>query len=116
MNVADVNNDGRDEFIFTSGGNLAVYNQQGKKIYEKELEAQSLDFPYVYRFSNGDVRIGLVDRVQHNMYMLNLKNGLSKGFPIGGNSPFSIIFAESGDFYLFAGIENGSLIKYRVQR
>lgn len=116
MNAADVNNDGRDEFIFTSGGNLSVYNQQGKKIYEKELDARNLDFPYVYRFSNGDVRIGLVDRVQRNMYMLSLKNGLSKGFPIGGDSPFSIIFAESGDFYLFAGIENGSLIKYRVQR
>lgn len=116
MNVADVNNDGRDEFIFTSGGKLAVYSQQGKKIYEKELDAQSLDFPYVYRFSNGDVRIGLVDRAQRNMYMLNLKNGLSKGFPISGDSPFSIIFAEGGDFYLFAGIENGSLIKYRVQR
>lgn len=116
MNAADVNNDGRDEFIFTSGGDLSVYNQQGKKIYEKELDARNLDFPYVYRFSNGDVRIGLVDRVQRNMYMLSLKNGLSKGFPIGGDSPFSIIFAESGDFYLFAGIENGSLIKYRVQR
>lgn len=116
MNAADVNSDGRDEFIFTSGGKVTVYNHQGKKIYEKELEAQSLDFPYVYRFSNGDVRIGLVDRSQRNMYMLNLKNGLSKGFPIGGDSPFSIIFAESGDFYLFAGIENGSLIKYRVQR
>ncbi len=116
MNAADVNSDGRDEFIFTSGGKVTVYNHQGKKIYEKELEAQSLDFPYVYHFSNGDVRIGLVDRSQRNMYMLNLKNGLSKGFPIGGDSPFSIIFAESGDFYLFAGIENGSLIKYRVQR
>lgn len=116
MNTADVNNDGRDEFIFTSGGSLAVYNQQGKKIYEKELGAQSLDFPYVYRFSNGDVRVGLLDRVQRNMYLLNLKNGLSKGFPIGGDSPFSIVLAENGDFYLFAGIENGSLIKYRVQR
>lgn len=116
MNVADVNNDGLDEFIFTCGGKLAVYDQNGKIIYEKELDARGLDFPYVYRFSNNDVRIGLMDRMQHNMFMLSLKNGLSKGFPISGDSPFSIIFGESGDFYLFAGVENGSLIKYRVQR
>lgn len=116
MNVADVNGDGQDEFIFTAGGELAVYNQQGSRIYEKDFDAGGLDFPYVYRFSNGDVRIGLVDRLQHNMYMLNLRNGLSEGFPISGDSPFSIVFAESGDFYLFAGIENGSLIKYQVQR
>lgn len=116
MNVADVNNDGADEFIFTVGGKLAVYDQMGKNIYEKDLNAQGLDFPYVYRFSNGDVRIGLVDTLQHNMFMLSLKNGVSTGFPISGESPFSIIFADNGDFYLFAGVENGSLIKYKVQR
>lgn len=116
MNVADINNDGADEYIFTDGGKLSVFDRNGKMIYEKDLGAQSLDFPYVYRFSNGDIRIGLLDVTQNRMLMLSPEKGLSKGFPINGDSPFSIVFAESGDFYLFAGVENGSLIKYKVQR
>ena len=115
FNVADINADS-DVFIFTSGNRLSVYDLNGKCLYEKELDAAGLDFPYVYRFSGADVRIGLLDKVKSQMMLLNLKSGMSEGFPINGDSPFSIIFADNGNFYLFAGVDNGSLIKYKVQR
>ncbi len=115
MNVADIDNNGTDDFIFTDGSQLSVYNIVGQTIYSVDLEAKSLDFPYVYRFSSDDQRIGLLDSGQNRMLMVSLKTGLSKGFPIEGESPFSIVFAGKGDFYLFAGTDQGSIIKYRVQ-
>lgn len=99
FNVADINA-GSDVFIFTSGNRLSVYDLNGKCLYEKELDAAGLDFPYVYRFSGADVRIGLLDKVKSQMMLLNLKSGMSEGFPINGDSPFSIIFADNGNFYL----------------
>lgn len=116
VNVADINNDGKDEYVITDSNRLFVYDLSGKMLFEKELDVQSLDFPYVYRFSGNDTRVGLLDRVQHKMLLYSVKDGVSKGFPISGDSPFSIIFADNGDFYLFAGVDSGSMIKYRVQR
>lgn len=116
LNVADVNNDGQEEFIFTNGRHLKVFDPAGKLLTEKELNVQNLDFPYVYRFSDGDIRIGLLDSGQKHMIMLTSRGEMSQGFPIRGESPFSIVFAENGNFYLFAGVEEGNLIKYRIQR
>ena len=116
LNVANINKDNEDELIFTAGKRLKIYNLSGQEIYSKEIEANSLDFPYVYRFSGNDIRIGLLDRDRQQMLLWNLKTGMSAGFPIPGDSPFSIVFSDNGNFYLFAGVDNGSLIKYKVQR
>lgn len=115
LNIARLHGNA-DELIFTSGNRLSVYDLNGKCLYEKELDAASLDFPYVYRFSGKDVRIGLADREKRQMLLLVLDGGMSEGFPISGDSPFSILFADNGNFYLFAGADDGNLIKYKVQR
>ena len=114
MNVADVNKDRIVECIFTDGNRLLVSKLDGDLVLEKKVELDSLGYPYVYRFSDIDTRIGLVDPKQQQMLLLTQDGNLSKGFPIVGDSPFSIIFSGEGIFYLFAGVENGSLIKYKV--
>lgn len=116
MNVADVNGDGVDDYVFTDADRLFVYSVSGQLLYEKELQAHSLDFPYVYRFSGADIRIGLIDKEEGRMLLLTPDGTLSKGFPIKGDSPFSIVFSGDDGFWLFAGTDSGALIKYRVQR
>lgn len=116
LNVVDVTRDGVDDFVFTDGGRLIVCSLAGEVIYNKELDSQELDFPYVYTFSGKDIRIGLADREQNKVLLMSPDGNLSKGFPINGDSPFSIIFTTQGDFFLFAGADGNSLIKYRVQR
>lgn len=115
LNVADVDDRG-DRLIFTAGNRLAVYDFDGKCFYDKTWEVAGLDFPYVYRFSAADIRIGLLDREKGHMLLLDLKDGMSEGFPVNGDSPFSIVFTGQGNFCLYAGVDNGSLIKYKVQR
>lgn len=116
MNIADVNNDGVDECIFVDQKGLKVYRLSGEKIWGKELEMQTPDYPYTYRFSAGDVRIGLADKAAHQMFLLLSDGTVSKGFPIGGDSPFSIVFSGNDGFFLFAGADNGTILKYKVQR
>jgi len=116
MNVADVNEDQTEECIFTDGGKLLVYRLNGGLLYEKTLEAKQLGYPYIYRFSEKDERIGLSDEVQRQLFLLLADGSLSPGFPIAGDSPFSIVFAGNDGFFLFAGADEGSVIKYKVQR
>ena len=117
LNVGDVDCDGKEEFVFTNGNKLSVYNSAGKLMFEKQIEeARSLDYPYIYRFSGNDSRIGLVDAGKHRMFLLTKDGTVSRGFPINGDSPFSIAFFGNEGFYLFAGADDGTLIKYKVQR
>lgn len=116
MNVADINGDGVDDYVFTDADRMFIYNLSGQLLYEKELEAHSLDYPYIYRFSDSDTRIGLIDKEQNRMLLLRPDGVISAGFPIPGDSPFSIVFSGSDGFFLFAGTDNGTVIKYRVQR
>lgn len=117
FNVEDVNNDGQDEFIHTLKNRIVVMDNKGKLLFEKHWEDSELDFPYIYRFSARDSRIGIMDGKGERLFLLDMKE-VSKGFPIRGNSPFSIAFGDNGSagFYLFAGSDGTHLLKYRVLR
>ena len=116
MNVSDVNADGNEECIATGGSRLAVYTLEGKLLWEKQFDGADLGCPYAYRFSASDIRIGLVDTVQSRLWLLSGTGEVSKGFPVSGDSPFSIVFAGREGFFLFAGADKGAFIKYKVQR
>lgn len=118
LNVEDVNCDGRDEFVYACGNTLQVYDCQGKLLAEHQWDNAMLGIPYTYRFSTKDTRIGLLDGQEERLFLLNMKD-LSKGFPIRGNSPFSVTFSDQGNthgFYLYAGSAGNHVIKYSVQR
>ena len=117
FNVEDVNNDGQDEFIYTLKNRIVVMDNKGKLLFEKHWEDSELDFPYIYRFSARDSRIGIMDGKGECLFLFYMKE-FSKGFPIRGNSPFSMAFGDNGSagFYLFAGSDGTHLLKYRVLR
>lgn len=116
MNVADVDRDGEDECIFTDGSRLLITDLDGKTVSDRKIDAGILDFPYVYRFSASDIRIGVLDSANCRMMMLAPDGDMSDGFPIDGESPFSIVFSGEGNFFLYAGAGGGIVIKYRVSR
>lgn len=116
MNVADLTGNGDSEYVFSNGNRVFITDTDGKIVLNKEFEASGLDFPYIYRFSGKDSRIGLMDRMEGKMLLLMTNGELSKGFPLAGDSPFSIVFSGNDGFFLFAGVDSGSVIKYKVQR
>lgn len=116
MNVADVNGDGRDECILAAKNQFLITQSDGKLLGRYTLDAEELESPYVYQFSKVDCRIGLMDEKQSCMYLLTPDGKMSKGFPISGDSPFSIVYAGNNGFFLYVGTNGDSLIKYRVQR
>lgn len=119
LNVGDLNADGADEWIFTEGSTLSIHDHRGKLLQQNHWEGASLGFPYIYRFSARDARVGILDEARGQLLLVGKE--LGKGFPVAGTSPFSIAFHEGGGeasagFYLFAGSADGYLLKYRVQQ
>lgn len=85
-------------------------------VIEKKLDVAGLDYPYIYRFSNVDIRIGVTDAFLHQMLLLDAQGNISERVSHSwGLSFFNCIFRQEG-FYLFAGADDGSVIKYKVQR
>ena len=116
MNIVDWDGNGTGDVLFTDGNRVLVTRLDGTPLFEKKMEAKTLGFPYVYRFSAKDVRVGLTDPEQNQLFLLSADGKLSKGFPITGDSPFSIVFLENDGFFLFAGTGNNTILKYKVQR
>ena len=116
MNIVDWDGNGNGDVLFTDGNRVLVTRLDGTPLFEKKMEAKTLGFPYVYRFSAKDVRVGLTDPEQNQLFLLSADGKLSKGFPITGDSPFSIVFLENDGFFLFAGTGNNTILKYKVQR
>lgn len=116
MNIVDWDGNGTGDVLFTDGNRVLVTRLDGTPLFEKKMEAKTLGFPYVYRFSAKDVRVGLTDPEQNHLFLLSADGKLSKGFPITGDSPFSIVFLGNDGFFLFAGTGNNTILKYKVQR
>ncbi len=115
VNVADWDQDGDEEVIFTEDNRLLIVRLDGSLLLKKEIAAESLGFPYVYRFSAHDIRIGTSDPEAQQLLLLTTDGKLSEGFPVSGSSPFSIVFSGEDGFFLFAGNEN-VILKYKVLR
>ncbi len=116
VNVADIDDDGVDECIMTSGNRLFVYELAGNLVWEKSWTEENIGYPYIYRFSNDDMRIGLNGPVLKQLFLLKKDGEMTQGFPVSGDSPFSILFSGNDSFYLYAGGEESMLIKYRLLR
>ena len=116
VNVADIDRDGSDECILTSNNELFVYDMSGRLVLKKHWDEGGLCYPYLYRFSSNDLRIGLSSSVLKQLFLLKANGEMTDGFPISGDTPFSISFSDSDGFNLYTGTDDGSLIKYRLLR
>lgn len=117
LNVVDLNNDGKGEFVYACGDTLRVYNAEGGLLAEQHGDDAEFGFPYAYHFSTANVKIGILDSRGERLFLGGISDFV-KGFPIRGNSPFAIAFFDKEDtgFYLFAGGEGTHLLKYRIQQ
>jgi hypothetical protein len=70
-----------------------------------------------YQFSATDLKIGVVNRPENKIYLFNNNGELFAGFPLQGNTPFSI--GNFGDtlsrFNLVVGSGDNFLYNYRVK-
>lgn len=115
--AADIDNDGKQDYIFVDGKRMLVYSSEDK-IIDVEFKGVINEKPSIYTFSRMKKMIGIVESNNNKVHLIDKKGNNYSGFPVSGDKPFSITFMSGkiAGFYMFVGSGDKSLYKYRVQR
>jgi len=114
--AADLNSDGKNEYLFADYNFLKVFDASGKQKLEKKFDSGISYSPHVYRFSRRNIEIGICVENENKIYLIDTNGNNHNGFPLKGNTEFSIGFAKSGDksFNLYVGDNRNFLLNYSV--
>jgi hypothetical protein len=113
----DLNGDGKSEFIYLDEKKLTVFNNDQSILFTYKFQETILSRPQFYQFSATERKLGVVSRNENLIYLINSTGDLYAGFPLQGNTPFSIgNFGDSlSRFNLVVGSADNFLYNYRVK-
>ena len=113
----DINGDGFLECIFIDNKKLEVYNYKKSLLFSYSFENNIEYRPIVYTFSSTDKKIGVVSEQSNKIYLFNNDGKLYKGFPVSGNTLYSIGRFQRSDrkYNLIVGSKDNFLYNYSVK-
>jgi len=112
----DINADGFKDYIFLNENKLEVYKQNGSEIFDYKFDEKIDSSPVYYYFSYDDRKLGIVSRKSNEIYLFNSNGSIYEGFPLKGNTQFTIGYLEntSNQFNLIVGNQYNFLYNYSV--
>ena len=98
-------------YLIVDGDSLVSYDQQANKNFSRKFNHPITSPPQLFTFPDKSVKIGITDGVENKIYLLNSDGTVCNGFPIEGNSPFSLHFPsnENVPFNVITGTADGYL-------
>lgn len=112
--VEDLDGNGKPDFVFIEKNELTVFNEDGKKMFAEKFRHDILHQPHVYTFSNVK-KIGVVDSEDNRIFLFEPTGKQHEGFPLQGNSEFSIgRLEQNAGLSLLVGSEGGDLYNYSL--
>jgi hypothetical protein len=115
--AADINADGNNEYLFADYNFLKIFNALGDETLEKKFDSGISFRPNVYQFSRRKTEIGICLQDENKIFLLDKEGNKHIGFPLKGNTEFSIGFSKkaSKSFNLYVGNNRNFLLNYSVQ-
>ncbi|MCF8346336.1 MAG: hypothetical protein K9G38_03920 [Bacteroidales bacterium] len=115
--MKDMDLDGMPELIFADKNQLEVLNMNGNRLFSFKIKGDISNIPDIYQFSARELKIGLTDAERNMIYLLNADGSVYEGFPLEGNTRFSIGYFAGSDsrFNLLVGSRNGFLYNYSIE-
>jgi len=113
----DLNGDNKPEYIFLEDDRLTAYTTDESRLFTYRFDKPVRYIPMFYQFSSTDRKLGVVSQDENLIYLINSNGELYDGFPLQGNTPFSIgNFGDSlSRFNLIVGSRDNFLYNYRVK-
>ncbi|MFM1874703.1 MAG: hypothetical protein RL266_440 [Bacteroidota bacterium] len=88
--VSDLDGDGGPEFIFHDLNMLQVFNYKKEKLFEQRTDP-SAGKPLVIDLGNGKRGVGFAYKDSEQLVLFGPKGEMLDGFPLSGNSDFSLL-------------------------
>lgn len=116
MDYQDIDQDGQNEYVFQSGSELTIYNQQKKLVASYTFKEQVMPEPLIIHLPDGSSRIGAVSSTGNLVYLLNATGTPITGFPVKGKTRFTIgDLTTENLLYLITGSADNRLISYPLE-
>ncbi|MCK4631464.1 MAG: hypothetical protein KAT40_08465, partial [Bacteroidales bacterium] len=117
FNYMDINGDGFFEYIYIDNKKLEVYNYSKSLLFSYSFNDIIEYRPIVYTFSSTNKKIGVVSERTNEIYLFNNDGKLYKGFPVSGNTLYSIGRFKRNDrkYNLIVGSKDNFLYNYSVK-
>ena len=114
--VDDINGDGTPDFVFIDGKELKVMEENGKKLFTEKFKNEIQYKPNIYSFSSKMKKIGIVESSANRIYLYDPSGHLHEGFPLHGNSEFTIgkMSKNANQLNLIVGSRGGDLYNYTL--
>lgn len=114
--ATDLNADGKNEYLFADYNFLKIYDVSGNQKLEQKFDSGISYRPNVYKFSRRNIEIGICVENENKIYLIDTEGNNHSGFPLKGNTEFSIGFAKAGNhsFNLYVGDNRNFLLNYSV--
>ena len=113
----DMKSDNHQEYLILNNDSLVAYDQNGRKLFSRKFNHPIGLPPQIFTFPDKSRKIGITDTIENKIYLLNSDGSTLKGFPLEGNSPFTLIFSgnESIPFNILTGMPDGFLTNYQIK-
>ncbi|MBW6536355.1 MAG: hypothetical protein K0B11_15200 [Mariniphaga sp.] len=114
--VDDLDGNNIPDFVFVDGNELTVMDENGKKLFSQKLDWPIGHQPNIYTFAADLKKVGVTDATSNRIYLFNPDGKLHQGFPLYGNSEFTIgkLSDSSTGLNLLVGGEGGKLYNYTL--
>lgn len=114
---SDINNDGREEYIFADKKVVEMYKENKTKTFSRMLEDVVTEKPVMFNFTKKTHKLGVVCGNSNKIYLLNSNGSLYNGFPLVGKTMFSIGYftKENNNFNLVVGSNDHFIYNYEIK-
>ena len=112
----DLNSDNLQDYLILSEDSLVAFDQNSKRIFARKFNHPIVLPPQIFTFPDKSRKIGITDTNENKIYLLNNDGSIYNGFPLEGNSPFTIKFSENENlpFNLVTGTLDGLIYNYQI--
>jgi outer membrane protein assembly factor BamB len=117
FNVVDINRDGLSEFVFTDRNKFEIYSQAGEKLNSRKLDGNVVTPPVFPVLISKNRKAGLTVPSKNQILLLNGDGTVYEGFPLNGQTPFTIGILEKNTNYqnLLVGGGEAYLYNYAIK-
>ena len=114
ITIVNINKNPLFDVVYSDKGEINIlYDLKKKFNYDFDGE---LSRPIPFEFSTHNIKIGVTDFANRDLYLINGDGTIYKDFPLKGSSEFSISLLNNGGhkFNLIVGSSDGFLYNYEV--